>query len=149
MPWEISLINGDKPGGEPLGSREYVLSQLLKALPGAKLQGPPRLPEEVLATMPPTLRESMNRSQLEAVFEHADFSIQFSCIDSDPITFLNGEVRGDGDPLPALATLCEATGWSVWDAARETVVNFGDTDNNDWREFCELRRPRKRRRERG
>lgn len=139
MPWEITIINGSSPEDSILGDRESVVSQLCTALPGATLEQPPAVPEEFLAQMPESMRAAMNASRLEGQFEYVDCSISLYCSIGEKIRCINGEVRGSGDPLAALKTLCDATGWSVWDCCESRVVDFSDLDSNGWDAFCQWR----------
>ena len=139
MPWEITIINGSSPDDSTLGDRDAVVSRLAAALPGATLEQPPTVPEEFLSQMPESVRAVMNRSRLEGCFDHPDFSVSLYCSADEPIQYINGEVRGNGDPLAALKSLCDATGWSIWDCCDSRVVDFAELDNNVWDSFCAWR----------
>ncbi|NNE00265.1 MAG: hypothetical protein HKN47_23345 [Pirellulaceae bacterium] len=139
MPWEITIIDGPSPNDSILGPRDNVISRLSAALPGATLEQPPAIPNEFLAQMPESVRDVMNRPRLEGSFEHPDFSISLYCSADPAIRCINGEVRGNGDPLAALKHLCDDTGWSVYDCSEERVVDFSDLDSNGWDAFCQWR----------
>jgi hypothetical protein len=135
MPWEITIINGTTDNRRPLGTREHVIAALADAVPGAELQRPPIPPEEILAMMPPAVRDAMTRPKLEADFEHQDFSIQFYTSDAPTIDWINAEVRGNGDPLPLLKSICLNTGWSVIDVEEQVVVDLTKTSTESWDSF--------------
>ncbi len=124
MPWEITIINGTIDNRKPLGTREDVIAVLAGAAPRVELQRPPRPPEEMLAMMPPAVRDAMTRPKLEADFECDDLSIQFYTLDTPTIDWINAEVRGNGDPLPLFRSICSKTGWSVIDVAENVVVDL-------------------------
>ena len=140
MPWEITIINGTPQEREPLGSREDVIAVIAEALPGVLLRQPPVPPPEWLEQMPPAVRDAVLRPKLEADFEGDDFSIQFYTSDDPVVQWVNGEVRGNGDPLPALAAICAKTGWSVMDAADKSVVDLSSRDGApEWERFRQWR----------
>ena len=139
MPWEITIINGSTPADSTLGDHESVILQLSAALPGTTLSQPPSMPDELLASMPESVRAMMNHPRLEGCFDHPEFPIALHCPADEPIRFINGEVRGDGDPVAALKTLCDATGWSIWDRCEAQVIDFSELDLNGWEAFCEWR----------
>ena len=124
MPWEITIINGSVERPKPLGTREEVIAVFAEALPGVLLRQPPAPPQEWLDQMPSDLREAMLRPRLEAEFEAEDVSIQFYASHEPVLERVNGEVRGNGDPIPALAAICVKRGWSVIDSAEQSIVNL-------------------------
>jgi hypothetical protein len=69
MPWELSIVNG-KDQSKPLGERADVIARLAAALPGVVLQEAPGPDPEMIAQMPPSLREHFMRPRpLNADFE--------------------------------------------------------------------------------
>jgi hypothetical protein len=135
MPWEITIISGTRDNRKPLGLRDDVIAALAEAVPGVKLRPPPMPPEEMLALMPPTVRDAMTRPKLEADFDHEDLSIQFYTSDAPEIDWINAEVRGNGDPLPVLRVICSNTGWSVIDVGENTVVDVANANSESWDSF--------------
>jgi len=130
MPWEITIINGTTDNRKPLGTRQDVVAAVAEAVPGVELQRPPMPPEEMLAMMPPAVRDAMRRPRLEADFEHDDLSIQFYTSDTPTIDWINAEVRGNGDPLPLLHSICANTGWSIIDVSENIVVDVACGGSN-------------------
>jgi hypothetical protein len=124
MPWEITIINGTLEHPKPLGSREDVIAAFAAALPGVSLERSPALPPEILDQMPAIVCEAMQRPKLEGDFEAGDLSIHFYAYDEPVVQQVNAEVRGDGDPIPALAALCVDRDWSVIDAADKSIVDL-------------------------
>lgn len=140
MPWEISIINGTLENPKPLGSRQDVITAFADSLPGVALQRRPAPPPEILDQMPPVVREAMLRPSLEADFESEDLSIQFYANDEPTLHWVNGEVRGDGDPIPALAALCLNRGWSVIDSSDRSIVDLSSASGSSgWGLFCKWR----------
>ena len=139
MPWEVTIINGTIAHRQPLGNREQVIKALAAAVPGLDLQRPPTPPKELLELMPPAVREAVARPKLEADFEGGEYSIQFYTSDIPKIDWINAEVRGDGDPLPVLQSICSDTGWSVIDVAENAIVDKTTTDAASWTAFRQWR----------
>ena len=88
--------------------------------------------------MPEVLRDAISRPRLEADFEDGDYSIQFSTSDDPIIDSIIAEVRGNGNPIPVLHSICVDTGWCVIDAA-ENVVDLTTADTASWDNFREWR----------
>ena len=139
MPWEITIINGTRDGRKPLGLRDDVIAALAEAVPGVELQRPPMPPEEMLAMMPRAVRDAMTRPKLEADFEHDDLSIQFYTSDTPEIDWINAEVRGNGDTLPVLHSICSNTGWSVIDVGENVIVDVANANSESWDSFRQWR----------
>jgi hypothetical protein len=139
VPWEITIINGTTEHPLPLGSREEVSAAFAESLPGVSLERPPIPPPEILDQMPPILREAVLRPKLEADFEQDDLSIQFYANDEQVLQWVNGEVRGEGDPVPALAALCLDRGWSVIDCTDKSIVDLRAGRNPAWERFRKWR----------
>jgi len=139
MPWEVTIINGTPDSRKPLGTRDEVIAALASALPGVALRRPPTPPQEFLDMMPQAVREAMTRPKLEADFEHEDYSMQFYAADAPQILSINVEVRGNGDPLPSLRSVCADTSWSVLDVGEDRLVDLEATDASSWERFREWR----------
>lgn len=140
MPWEISIINGTTEDPKSLGTREDVIAAFAQSLPGVLLQRRPTPPPEILDQMPPFVRESMLLPKLEADFEMGDLSIQFYANDDPVLQWVNGEVRGNDDPIPVLASLCLGRGWSVMDSSDKSIVNLASaSESSGWDRFRKWR----------
>src|SRR5262249_28667458 len=125
---------------KPLGSREDVIAAFAESLPGVLLQRRSAPPPEILDQMPPFAREAMMRPSLEADFELDDLSIQFYANDEAILQWVNGEVRGNDDPIPILASLCLGRGWSVMDASDKSIVNLSaPSGTSGWERFRKWR----------
>jgi hypothetical protein len=135
MPWELTIVNG-KDRQQPLGERDDVIARVAAALPGAVLQPAPGPGPEIIAQMPEVLREHFSRRrQLNAEFEGGEFSIQFYAGDRSQIESIGVEVRGNGNPMPALAALCQPNGWAVINNADDTALDLAATDSSEWETF--------------
>ena len=135
MPWELTIVNA-KDRSKPLGERADVIARVAAALPGVVLQEAPGPDAEMIAQMPPSLREHFMRPrQLNADFEGNDFSIQFYAENEPQIRALGAEVRGEGNPIPPLAALCGANGWAVINIANDTVVDLAARTSPELEKF--------------
>lgn len=139
MSWDISIYSGSAPDSSLLGPQSEVIAKLIAALPGVHFGLSLAPSDEMLAMMPPTLRELAANPGLEGEFDHPDFNIQFSSLNEDPLRFINCEVRGDGDPTGALRALCESTGWQVWDSVESKQIDFTKLEESSWAAFCTWR----------
>ena len=112
-------------------------------LAGVELGRPPRPPDEFFAWLPESIRNSTRAAfespQLEAVYEDRDLSIEFRCADEDPIRFLNADVRGEGNPLPALGRICVPKRWMVINGVDESSVDLSNDSAHQWERFREWR----------
>ncbi|HEX5445729.1 MAG TPA: hypothetical protein VFW87_18015 [Pirellulales bacterium] len=135
MPWELTIINA-RDRREPLGERDEIIARFASALPGVILQPAARPSPELIAQMPEILRERFKRKpQLTADFEGSDFSIQFYAEDRPRIEAVGAEVRGNGNPVPALAALCEDNEWAVVNVADGALLDLAAEDAPGWSAF--------------
>jgi len=134
MPWELTIVNSDDVC-QPLGNRDDVIAQFAAALPGVLLQPPPGPSPEILAQMPPMLRDNLLRPKLCADFEGDDLSIQFYANDRQLLDSVGVEVGGNGNPIPALAALCLPNSWAAIDASNGARVDLSATDSPAWEKF--------------
>jgi hypothetical protein len=138
MPWEVTIVASEDQR-KPLGTREEVIARVSAALPGVALQQPPVPPPQILAQMPEIVRESMLRPRLEADFETDEFVIQFFANATPTLYWIGAEVRGNGNPLPALAELCLPNGWLLIDASAKSLVDMSATSAPEWDRFRKWR----------
>ena len=138
MPWDVTIV-ASEDRSQPLGERDDVIARVGKALPGVVLQRPPGPPPEMLAQMPEVIRENFLRPKLQADFEGEGFSIQFYAEDLPTLHSMGAEVRGEGNPLPALAAVCGPNGWMVVDAGDKSVVDLSSGASPEWERFRQWR----------
>jgi hypothetical protein len=135
MPWELTIVNA-KDRNKPLGERSGVIARIAAALPGVVLEEAPGPDPEMIAQMPPSLREHFMRPRpLNADFEGSDFSIQFYAENEPQIKALGVEVRGEGSPVSSLAAICVPNGWALINNADDMVVDLAATNSAEWEEF--------------
>ena len=138
MPWDVTIV-ASEDRSKPLGERDDVIARVGKSLPGVLLQQPPGPPPEMLAQMPEVIRQNFLRPKLEAEFEGEGFSVQFYAEDSPTLHSIGAEVRGEGNPLPALAALCVPNGWIVVNAGDKSVVDHSSGAAAEWEWFRKWR----------
>lgn len=135
MPWEIRIV-ASKNQPIPLGQRDDVVARVAKALPGAVLERQPSPPPELLAEMPEIVRENFaSRRILNADYEADGFSLQLYADDSPVLDSIGIEVRGNGNPLAALAELCLPNGWLAINVADGTEINLSAVSSPEWERF--------------
>jgi hypothetical protein len=135
MPWELTIVNA-KDRQQPLGDRADVVARIAAALPGTLLQEAPGPSPELIAEMPPALREHFLRPRpLSAFFEGVGFTIEFAAENEPLIRSLSADVRGDGNPVPALTALCRPNGWAVINIANGAVVDLTANESVAWNTF--------------
>ena len=139
MPSELTIAAYSRVGYTTLGSRDAVCGHLNERLPGAMLAPwPTEFYEHMKARMGDLGVPFIPR--LEACFQGDGFQIEFSCADTEKIIELSANVRGDGDPLPALRRLCEGTDWIVFEDATGRSVLDGTDGARRWQAFRSWRR---------
>jgi hypothetical protein len=135
MPWEVTIVNATDRS-KSLGSRAGVVARFAGALPGVYLEPAPGPSPEWIAQMPAVMQEHFKRPrQLNAIFEGRDFSIEFYANDEATIDAVGAEIRGNGNPVPALSALCIPNGWAVVNAADGAAVDLSSEESPVWAEF--------------
>jgi hypothetical protein len=135
MSWELTIVNA-QDRRKPLGQRADVIARIAAALPGVVLQEAPGPDPEMIAQMPPILREHfMQPRQLNGDFEGSDFSIQFYAEDQPQIQTIGAEVHGEGNPIPSLAALCKPNGWAVINNTDDTLLDLTEKNSPEWEAF--------------
>ena len=127
MPWELTVVKIDERNGTriPLANKVLTRSIIEDALPGSEWQDglPPRQMIEMLEKtgMDPTTLEMMNRPKLQGSFDGDEFSLEFYGFEGEPLMQFHIDVRGNGDPLPALVAICEKEKWTILDPNRKPI----------------------------
>lgn len=136
MSWELTIVNASDRA-RPLGSQEALRKVFSSALPGVSWELAPGPSPAAIEQMPDELREHFlkHQPQLNAGFESGDLSIQFYTTDSPVIQEVGVEVRGRGNPIPALAALCTSNGWAAIENMTALPIDLSAADSADWKEF--------------
>jgi hypothetical protein len=144
MPWEVVIQSSDNA---ELGAVAAVREKMSAALPDIKFYVEPSGLEKLAAMrergieFPEILRKHLEQSpaSLQADFEGNDFSMQFYGFESQPLRTIRVEVRGNGNPLPALAALCRPNGWTAIDCANSQPIDPSAAAAAGWDAFRNYR----------
>jgi hypothetical protein len=137
MPWEVTIRRSD---GSALGNVESVQQQIVTAVPEMKFyreaSGPEKIaiaraqgvefPEVILrhfASLP---------AKLGAVYQGDSFTVSLFGFEAEPLQMIHAAIRGDGNPVPVLAALCQPHGWLAIDDASREVIDLADTKTSGW-----------------
>ena len=137
MPWELILCRNSIESDEPLGSRDDVIAQLHKSLPGIEFEDKHEWSPEALASMSDYAREICLRDRIEATYECtvSDVALEISGPDLPQVSHLLVDVHGSGNPIPMLKQLVDSTGWSIWDPMENVAVDVFAKRSNAWQRF--------------
>src|SRR5262245_36461367 len=112
MPWYLTVTTAGKV---PLGTRDDVVAVLSTALSGISWsEGPSSfdelrgIPNNPLLQLPWTAEQQavFSLPKLTGTYDGGAFTLRVTGLESCPLTSFPVEVRGDGDPLPALRQVC-------------------------------------------
>jgi hypothetical protein len=140
MPWEITIRRVD---GAPLGDFVSVRQQIELALPPIRFYRAPSGPERIAAAratgveFPDVIRKHLEQSPAkdEAEFEGEGISIRLYGFGNQPLDAIHAEVRGSGNPVPALTALCRPNGWFAIDDANRQPVDLIGPAASGWEAF--------------
>ena len=138
MPWELSAVPADSRPS--LGSIAQVQELLRRALPRIQLFRDASGSEKIRAMeaqgieIPQAIREAMMISggAYQGLLEGNGWSIEFWLGQgADSVTSVSMDVRGSGDPMPAIQRIMAIPGWKVVDVngttpTRESWAAFGN-----------------------
>ena len=139
MSWDISIVKDLSDKQVPLGTREEVVAAFARSIPPLTLSKKPVPSPEILAIMPPVVRESALHPGLEAEYDVGDLYMSFFCHDESIIRWVIAEVRGNDNPLPILAAICVPNGWFVVDSYDRSLVDLSGSGMTQWDRFCAWR----------
>jgi hypothetical protein len=147
MPWEVSIKKPDKP----LGSREEVISLMTAAVPTIQWIVEPPLTDRIkdtpnhpfhklLPTWDESTRTHMSTSHLHGIFSDGRVHIRFFGFEqTEPMTWINSEIRGNGNPIPVLAAICIPNGWIAVDFCENKQIDLASADSSSWDAFRQYR----------
>ena len=147
MPWEVTIKGRND---EPLGSRDEIVNAISSALPAVKWRVEPSMLEQIkdmpdhsFHTLLPTWSEAtrlhMSTPHLRGDFVDNEMSIELFGFEGDPIKMIHADVRGNGNPIPALAAICLPRGWLVIDVAENREIDLAAGDSTPWEQFTQYR----------
>lgn len=136
MPWEVTIRKAD---GAPLGDLKVVRQQIISALPTIQFQRESSGLEKIAfarakgVEFPEVILRHFEQQLAteRAEFYGDGFSVVLYGFETQPLIAIHAEVRGDGKPLPLLATLCLPHGWMAVDDASGEPVELAGTDSGE------------------
>lgn len=140
MPWEVTIRQTD---GTPLGDVEAVRNQIAAALPAVSFYREPSGAEKIVAArvagrkFPGLIRRHMEQrpATMQSVFNGDGCSVLLYGFEAHPLSAIHAEVRGEGNPLSALAALCRPNGWVAVDDTSGEPVELADAAAEGWEMF--------------
>ena len=81
--------------------------------------------------------------KLNALYESGDVCLEMYGFRKDgPLTFIHVDVRGCGNPIPALRSLCGPRGWSVAERCKDgeflDLAGASEKRWNEWQEYLKF-----------
>jgi len=132
MPWELAVIKYDgqpprlqKDASEsrkrPLGSLDKVRQHISESLPGVEWHEEPPLIDMMKASGSKLWEDwdaemiaHASQPTLTAVYRSGGVILEiYGFKENDPVGSILVDVRGDGNPIPALKAICEPKGWTI------------------------------------
>ncbi len=146
MPWDITILNyagnppasyyaAGRPEPEPLGTHDEVVRAIREAVPELEWGTSGGLPPEVLAKFSPETAALMAKPKLHAVYDTDELYLNLYGFEQEPMKYVCGEVRGQGNPVPLLARLCAARNWSVMSGTDGSFVDLAAAAAPQWDGF--------------
>ena len=147
MPWEVTIRGADD---KPLGDRASVVKLISTAVPAMEWYEEPPLLERIkdmpdhpfhalIPTWTEETRASFTRSKLYGDLDAGEFSIRLYGFESQPIASVCAEIRGNGNPVPLLAAICNLNGWFATDDRDGQRIDLGSESAKGWESFREYR----------
>jgi len=120
--WDVVLLaekrkpNEERPPARNLGEASEVRRRIAAALPGTDWSDP-----------------------AWGVLESDGWSIEFNSDAAGEVESLMLHVRGEGNPVPAIARLCQETGWFALDMSSAEFLEPANPNSSGWEAFRDFR----------
>jgi hypothetical protein len=140
MPWTIIVSRTD---GEPFGDIDAVRAAIARQLPATKFWRDPSGADKA-AFLPEQHRQLFMQlvgnlpADERGLFEGDGFTLELFLGSQPDVKSITVDVRGDGDPFPALRRLCEPLDWCVREPGGE-LVELHHESAAGWHEFTRYR----------
>jgi uncharacterized protein DUF4440 len=140
MPWTVVVSRID---GEPFGDVEAVRAAIARQLPATRFWRDPSGADKA-AFLPDQHRQLFMHlvghppADERGLFEGDGFTLELFLGSQPDVKSITVDVRGDGDPLPALRLLCEPLDWCVREVGGELIESQHDLSAG-WGEFTRYR----------
>jgi hypothetical protein len=144
MPWELTIRS---PDNADLGDTATVREKITAAIPGIQFHIEPSGAKQIAAAraigveFPEIIRKHMEGrpARLQALFEGDAFVMELYGFDSQPVSLFYVDIRGNGNPMPALAALCVTNGWVAIENASGQPLILADPSSAGWQSFRKYR----------
>lgn len=147
MPWEVTIQG---PNDSALGDRETVVKLISSAIPEMQWSEEPPLLERIkdmpdhpfhalIPTWPEETRASFARSKLYGDMETGELSIRLYGFEDQPISSVCVKIRGNGNPVPLLAAICNPNGWFATDDGDGQRIDLAGESAKGWESFRDYR----------
>jgi hypothetical protein len=125
MPWTVLVSRVD---GEPLGEVEVVRAAIRRHLPRTRFWRDPSGADKA-AFLPPEHRPHFlqlfgHLPDERGLHEGDGFTLELFLGTKPVVDSLTADIRGDGNPLPALRQLCEPLGWCIREVGGGGLVEW-------------------------
>jgi hypothetical protein len=97
----------------------------------------PLLP--LFESWPEETRAALSRPIIKGLLVADDFSLEIYGCDSDSVDSFSIWVRGTGNPIGLLASLCRTNGWRLIDDGTQATVDFNQVSAQGWEDFTNWR----------
>jgi hypothetical protein len=140
MPWEVTLQRID---GQPMGELSALRTRIESAVPDIQYHTEPSGLERLEAAkkmgvqFPDVLITHFENlpAKLNAVYTAKNLMVRIYGFESQPLTRLHAEVRGNENPAPVLRQLCALNSWIAMDDQSGTDVELSDAPPKQWLDF--------------
>src|SRR5262245_33213606 len=144
MPWELTIRRADNA---PMGPIDVVRKKVTDCLPGLQFYMEPSGAEKLAASdargivLPDVIREMWQKQPAleQADYDEGTFHMRLFGFGHVPLISVDAEIRGNGNPLPAIAALCRPNGWIAIDLANGQPVDLEAEAASGWKSFPKWR----------
>ena len=140
MPWEVTLLRIDR---QPMGELSSLRTCIESAVPDVQYHTEPSGLEKLEAAkkmgveFPDVLRTHFENlpAKLNAVYIAENLMVRIYGFESQPLTKLHAEIRGNENPVPVLRQLCALNSWIALDDQSGTNIELSDAAPKQWLDF--------------
>lgn len=115
MSWDVVILDSGEPP-QALGPAERVRASISNIVPTVDWSDP-----------------------AWGTLESEEWSIEFNVGDAPVVESVMLHVRGDGDPLPVIASICATNGWAALDTSTDERLDLAAPSRKGWDDFRALR----------
>jgi hypothetical protein len=140
MPWEVTLQRIDR---QPMGELTVLRKCIESAVPGIQYHSEPSGLERLEAAkkmgveFPDVLRTHFENlpAKLNAVYTAENLMVRVYGFETQPLTRLHAEIRGNENPAPVVRQLCAFNSWIALDDQSGSDIELSDAPPKQWLDF--------------